>query len=696
MKKYILLICFFLVILCWQIGHAQTTTHPTVNSVTAPKNGGIGNTYNVTWAPSGSGTIFVAGDSYTVGQGPSGVTCASGTNFGAITAVGSLTGNCYADLIGVFYNMPVWNIGVAGATQEHCVTSSGSGCAAAFIDVYAARLVAHMTPNDYVYMMFGANDASFKVGTGSGSTPGEPTFNYATFRANYLTIVNALLAAGIPANHIAIGSHVPRQPQAGVFGNIPAFIGDFNSAAASVALETNVAFIDVYHAFQQGLYISGAWTGGPQQLLGAPDSGSGSNHPTANGYKVIANAIENPAPFTALQVLSATRGSGDSTPIISMFNPVNMPLADNSPFTSLAIGFTLSNSTISLFPPLFSLCPNATPAAYSDIAIGSGSMGGNITTCGTMTTAAVQNIGLGVLSVAQLTSGGQNIGVGYAALRRNSSGSHNVGVGFGVMNGAGTSYMTGGDNTGIGYESLFVAQLAAQQNTAVGSASLNKITTGSANLALGYQVASTTLTTGSNNILAGTTSACDTTAAGSSNEFHLCGTAGDSIKATGMNTLATEAFTLRGTLVLSDIASDATHTDASACFDTTTHMLLAGSGTLGVCLGTSSARYKNNIVQFSSALERLMKLKPVTFNLDAAHGDPKKTQFGFIAEDAVDVFPDLVGLDKEGKPNSFDYVGLISPIVKALQEQQQEISILSPGLAPYHRCVSFLPVLCAG
>lgn len=136
------------------------------------------------------------------------------------------------------------------------------------------------------------------------------------------------------------------------------------------------------------------------------------------------------------------------------------------------------------------------------------------------------------------------------------------------------------------------------------------------------------------------------------------------------------AGTISGALINTGITSDATHTDASVCEDTTSHQFYSGSGTLGVCLGTSSARYKHNIATLTPGLSEIIALKPKTYFLNADHGDPTKMYYGFIAEDVVTVLPNIVGLDAQKRPNSVDYVSLIPVLVNAAQEQQREIGYL--------------------
>lgn len=136
------------------------------------------------------------------------------------------------------------------------------------------------------------------------------------------------------------------------------------------------------------------------------------------------------------------------------------------------------------------------------------------------------------------------------------------------------------------------------------------------------------------------------------------------------------AGTLSGAFINSGITSDAAHTDTSVCQDSTTHQFYSGSGTLGVCLGTSSARFKPYIADLPVGLAQIMALKPVQYRLDAQHGDPNKLLYGFTAEQGGSILPDLMGRDVKGNPNTFDYLGIVPILVRAIQEQQKQIDEL--------------------
>lgn len=135
-----------------------------------------------------------------------------------------------------------------------------------------------------------------------------------------------------------------------------------------------------------------------------------------------------------------------------------------------------------------------------------------------------------------------------------------------------------------------------------------------------------------------------------------------------------------GVIINPGIIADTGITDASVCVSTTTQQYYSGTGTLGICLGTSSARYKHEITPITVGLTQILKLKPVSFYLDKEHGDPKKRMYGFIAEDMQSVLPVLVGLDAHNRANTADYIGVIPVLVKAIQQQQKEITELKMKL----------------
>lgn len=154
--------------------------------------------------------------------------------------------------------------------------------------------------------------------------------------------------------------------------------------------------------------------------------------------------------------------------------------------------------------------------------------------------------------------------------------------------------------------------------------------------------------------------------------------------AIGSGTPSTGAFTTLSNSTAAGltvaVSTDATHTDATLCEDTTTHVVYFGSGTAGICLGTSSLRFKHDVVPLDAGLRQVLSLEPISYKLNADHGDPDHTLYGFSAEQGGTVLPKLMMTDTNGRPNTFDYLGVVPVLVKAIQEQQAQIDDLKRRL----------------
>lgn len=125
-----------------------------------------------------------------------------------------------------------------------------------------------------------------------------------------------------------------------------------------------------------------------------------------------------------------------------------------------------------------------------------------------------------------------------------------------------------------------------------------------------------------------------------------------------------------GLVQLPNITTDATHTDATVCEDTTSHALYFGSGTAGICLGTSSLAFKHDVAPLDVGLAELMRLQPISYKYNEGYGDPNKILYGFSMEQGRTALPKLAS------QYSFDYLGVVPVLVRAVQQQQQEIEAL--------------------
>ena len=66
----------------------------------------------------------------------------------------------------------------------------------------------------------------------------------------------------------------------------------------------------------------------------------------------------------------------------------------------------------------------------------------------------------------------------------------------------------------------------------------------------------------------------------------------------------------------------------------------------------------------------LMKLRPVTFLYKPEYDKgPRTLQYGLIAEEVAEVYPDLVAYDPEGKPYTVKYQYLTTMLLNEVQKQ---------------------------
>ncbi|WP_442483328.1 tail fiber domain-containing protein [Aeoliella sp. SH292] len=89
----------------------------------------------------------------------------------------------------------------------------------------------------------------------------------------------------------------------------------------------------------------------------------------------------------------------------------------------------------------------------------------------------------------------------------------------------------------------------------------------------------------------------------------------------------------------------------------------------GFIADVSDSRLKTNIESLSPERgDAIAALKPVSFEMKDREG---LRELGFIAQDVEQVFPELVQTSESGT-KSMNYIGLIAPMVKAIQQLQAD------------------------
>ena len=321
-----------------------------------------------------------------------------------------------------------------------------------------------------------------------------------------------------------------------------------------------------------------------------------------------------------------------------------------------AVGFfSLTSNTQGQFNTAVGAGALLTNTAELNTAIGAAALLNN--------TFGFQNTANGAFALLSNTTGSDNTASGFGALQLNTTGGNNTAVGLGALGvnttgavntAAGTlslaSNTAGVSNTATGVQALFVNSIGSN-NTANGYQALAASTTGGGNTAIGYQALDHS-TTGSNNIALG---------AGAGSNIV---TASDTICIGIIGVDVTDGC------YIGHIFEEPIDPDNLA-------MAIDVHGKVGT--PASSQRFKDDIKPMDKASDAILALKPVTFHYK---NDAKRSpRFGLIAEEVAKVNPDLVALDKEGKPYSVRYDQVNAMLLNEFLKEHRKVQELEKGMA---------------
>jgi hypothetical protein len=230
----------------------------------------------------------------------------------------------------------------------------------------------------------------------------------------------------------------------------------------------------------------------------------------------------------------------------------------------------------------------------------------------------------------------RNLAVG-PALNANTTGSNNTAIGFGAL----IENTFGYNNTAIGDIALFDNTMGAV-NTAIGVGALQGNFTGNNNIAIGAGAAANV---------------------GLSNNIHI-----------GHDGFAADSGTIRiGDSVFQTSFFAAGIRGVMTATNDAIPVVVDSAGQLGTV--SSSRRYKEDIQDMGDASSGLMRLRPVTFRYKQPFADGSKpVQYGLIAEEVEQVYPDLVAHSADGQVQSLKYQILDSMLLNEVQKQQAEIA----------------------
>jgi hypothetical protein len=337
-------------------------------------------------------------------------------------------------------------------------------------------------------------------------------------------------------------------------------------------------------------------------------------------------------------------GSGNARP---MPRAPHAQDSGNNPHPETSAGPTGSYNTAHGYLALSSLSNGYVNTAIGAYALQSDTIANNNTAIGysalDATTTGGDNTATGAYALFN-TTGTFNTATGDAALYDNITGSYNTAFGAEAMQFNTLGYY----NTAIGYQSLGSNATGGQTNigyynTAIGSQSLGFNTTGDYNIAVGYNAAANVSGGHSNNIHIGTE--------GASTDNGVIRIGGN----TALGDPATQ------TQFYASGIGNANVSGVPVVVNTST-------GQLGVA--SSSRRFKEDIQDMSDASDGLMRLRPVTFRYKQPFDDgTKPIQYGLIAEEVAEVYPDLVAHSADGQIETVKYQVLDPMLLNEVQKQ---------------------------
>jgi len=90
----------------------------------------------------------------------------------------------------------------------------------------------------------------------------------------------------------------------------------------------------------------------------------------------------------------------------------------------------------------------------------------------------------------------------------------------------------------------------------------------------------------------------------------------------------------------------------------------------------SSRRYKHDIKPMDKASEALFDLKPASFRYNKEYDAKQALAFGLIAEEVAEVYPDLVGRNARGQPESVRYDQINAMLLNEFLKEHRTVQAL--------------------
>jgi hypothetical protein len=273
-----------------------------------------------------------------------------------------------------------------------------------------------------------------------------------------------------------------------------------------------------------------------------------------------------------------------------------------------------------------------------------------------------ENTAVGVRALSQVSSGSQNVAIGVGASQELHADGLSTAVGYDALF-VGAPYSTAvgaqalannneANNAAVGYGAMGV--LSGAENTAIGALAMGGTSTflsnSIRNIAIGYR-AGFNVASGDYNIYIGHEGQEEW------NTVRL-GTPFNATDQSGQNRVF-----LAGVRGITTGAAGAVP------------VVIDSNGQLGTI--SSSRRFKEDIQPMADSSRRLFDLHPVTFRYSKSYANGvKPVQFGLVAEEVAQAFPELAVLDANGNVETVHYETLNVLLLNEVQRQEHRIEQL--------------------
>lgn len=262
-------------------------------------------------------------------------------------------------------------------------------------------------------------------------------------------------------------------------------------------------------------------------------------------------------------------------------------------------------------------------------------------------------------------TGEENNALGAWALRENIDGSFNTAIGDDAL----MSNISGNNNTAVGDEAL-ATNILGEANTATGAFALSNNTEGGGNSAFGYFA------------LSHNTSGLQNTAVGSGALAITIG--GMRNTALGWSACHQVVTASNVTCIGANVggADESSTTWIGNVYGVTTvsgatlPVIISSDGQLGTA--SSSRRFKEEIQPMDNISESILALRPVTFQYKSDQSNTP--QFGLIAEEVVEVNPDLVVRDKDRQMYTVRYDAVNAMLLNEFLKEHRKVQKLEAAI----------------